>query len=242
LGPISAVLWRYRSSPARDSGDIPERGRMPGCLLRGRRNSGKLPLPTKMGQTKVGGIDFHKPRMRQVAEAVMALSTSPSSPAGPAGFTASNLAQRVRKMNGQAEADYGPRRAAYDIKKLRGKGMVRKIGTSRRSEPEPDGLRAVTALVVLREKVIKPLLAAGQQPEPQTKPNHPTPVDSQLPTSSGWHAGPVYGAGGGRIGSTTCCTQARSRLAEIAKSPCRWSSSPKLARSRWKPALYPCRR
>jgi hypothetical protein len=133
-----------------------------------------LPLPTKVGQTKVGGIDFNKPRMRQVVEAVMALSISPTSPAG---FTASDLAQKVRKMNGQAEAEYGPRRAAYDLKKLRGKGMVRKIGTSRRYEAEPDGLRAMTALVVLRERVIKPLLAASQQPEPQTKPNHPTPVD-----------------------------------------------------------------
>ena len=55
--------------------------------------------------------------------------------------------------------------------------MVRKIGTSRRYEAEPDGLRAMTALVVLREKVIRPLLAASQQPEPQTKPNHPTSVD-----------------------------------------------------------------
>ena len=87
-----------------------------------------LPLPTKVGQTKVGGIDFNKPRMRQVAEGVMALSTSPNLPAG---FTASDLAQKVRKMNGQAESDYGPRRAAYDLKKLRGNGMVRKIGTSR---------------------------------------------------------------------------------------------------------------
>jgi hypothetical protein len=118
-----------------------------------------LPLPAKVGQTKVGGIDFNKPRMRQVAAAVMALSISPTSPAG---FTASDLAQKVRKMNGQAEAGNGPRRAAYDLKKLRGKGMVRKIGTSRRYEPEPDGLRAMTALVVLREKVIKPLLAASQ--------------------------------------------------------------------------------
>jgi hypothetical protein len=44
--------------------------------------------------------------MRQVAEAVMALFTSPN---WPAGFTASDLAQKVRKMNGQAESDYGPR-------------------------------------------------------------------------------------------------------------------------------------
>ena len=35
----------------------------------------------------------------------------------------------------------------------------------------------LTALVVLREKVIRPLLAASQRPVSQTKPNHPTPVD-----------------------------------------------------------------
>jgi len=130
-----------------------------------------LPLPAQVGQTKVGGIDFNKPRMRRVAEAVLALSTA------PAGFTASELAQKVRAMSGETESAYGPRRAAYDLKKLRGKGMVRKIGTSRRYEPEPDGLRAMTALVVLREKVIRPLLAASQRPESQIKPNHPTPVD-----------------------------------------------------------------
>jgi hypothetical protein len=130
-----------------------------------------LPLPTQVGKTKVGGIDFNKPRMRRVAEAVQALSTAPT------GFTASELAQKVRAMSGEAESAYGPRRAAYDLKKLHGKGMVRKIGTSRRYEPEPDGLRAMTALVILREKVIRPLLAASQRPEPQTKTNHPTPVD-----------------------------------------------------------------
>ena len=112
--------------------------------------------------------------MRQVAEAVLALSTSPTSPAG---FTASDLAKKVRKMNGQAESDYGPRRAAYDIKKLRAKDMVRKIGTSRRYEPVSEGLRALSALLILREKAIKPLLAASQRSEPQTKLNHPTPID-----------------------------------------------------------------
>ena len=130
-----------------------------------------LPLPTQVGQTKVGGIDFNKSRMRRVAEAVLALSTAPT------GFTASELAQKVRAMSGEAEADYGPRRAAYDVKKLRGKDLVRKIGNSRRYEPIPEGLRAVTALVVLREKVIRPLLAASRRPEPQTQLNNPTPVD-----------------------------------------------------------------
>jgi len=37
-----------------------------------------LPLPTPVGQTKVGGIDFNKPRMRRVTEAVLALSNAPT--------------------------------------------------------------------------------------------------------------------------------------------------------------------
>jgi len=55
--------------------------------------------------------------------------------------------------------------------------MVSKIGKSRRYEPVPEGLRSLTAVLVLREKIIRPLLAASSQPEPPTKPDHPTPVD-----------------------------------------------------------------
>ena len=105
-----------------------------------------LPQPTQVGRTRVGGIDLNKPRMRYVAETVLALSTS------PAGFTASDLAQKVHGMSGQQQLEYGARRAAYDIKKLRGKGMVEKIGKSRRYQPVREGLRAITALVVLRER------------------------------------------------------------------------------------------
>src|SRR4051812_5673622 len=126
-----------------------------------------LPQPTQVGQTRVGGIDLNKPRMRRVAEAVLALSSS------PAGFTASDLSHKVHTMSGQPEFEYGVRRAAYDIKKLRGKGMVQKIEKSRRYEPLPEGLRAITALIVLREKVIRPLLAASSRPEPQFKSINP---------------------------------------------------------------------
>jgi len=47
------------------------------------------PVPTQIGKTRVGGIDFNKPRMRCVAQAVLALSPSSS------GFTAFDLAQQV---------------------------------------------------------------------------------------------------------------------------------------------------
>jgi hypothetical protein len=84
--------------------------------------------------------------MRQVAEAVLALS------AAPTGFTSSDLALQVRSPTSKSESEYGVRRAAYDIKKLRAKGMVRKTGESRRYETIPEGLRSLTALLVLREK------------------------------------------------------------------------------------------
>jgi hypothetical protein len=68
-------------------------------------------------------------------------------------------------MSGEPASEYGARRAAYDIKKLRGKDMMRKIGASRRYQPLHQGLRALTALVVLCEKVIRPLLAASTRPQ-----------------------------------------------------------------------------
>jgi hypothetical protein len=80
-------------------------------------------------------------------------------------------------MSGEPASEYGARRAAYDIQKLRGKNMVRKIGASRRYEPLQQGLRTLTALVVLREKIIRPLLAASTRPQPHSKLSNPTPID-----------------------------------------------------------------
>ena len=130
----------------------------------------KLPEAARIGHTRVGGVDLNKPRMRRTAEALLALSAS------PAGFTTSDLVRQVYAMTGQPESEYGARRAAYDIKKLRAKAMVSKSGKSRRYETLPEGLRSLTALLVLREKIIRPLLAASGQPPPASKPLHPTPL------------------------------------------------------------------
>ena len=113
-----------------------------------------LPVPSSVGKTKVGGIDLNKARMRWVVEALIALGVS----ASPQGFTASELARQVRLLNNQAETDYGPRRAAFDLKKLRAKNIVQRIEQTRKYQSTASGLRAMVALVVLRNKAIKPLL------------------------------------------------------------------------------------
>jgi hypothetical protein len=136
----------------------------------------QLPAPSQVGKTKVGGIDLNKPRMRWVIEAVITLSPSPG------GFTASELASQVRAFSKQSESDYSPRRAAYDLKKLRGKKVVRRLGQTRRYESMPKGLRAMAALVVLRNKAIKPLLAAVQGRRPSRGAQNPRALDMHYET------------------------------------------------------------
>jgi len=59
-------------------------------------------------------------------------------------------------MTGLSDADYTPRQAAYDLKKLRAKDLITKVGRSRRYELSTSNMRAITALLVLREHVIRP--------------------------------------------------------------------------------------
>ena len=77
---------------------------------------------------------------------------------------------------------YGARRAAYDLKKLRGKKIVRRIGKTRRYESLPKGLRAMAALVVLRNKAIKPLLAGAQDLRPSHGAQNPRAIDRHYET------------------------------------------------------------
>ena len=130
-----------------------------------------LPLPVRVGKSMVGGIDLNQSRLRHVAEAVIALSASPG------GFTASALAGQVRASGDKSVSAYAPRQAAYDLKKLRGKQVVRRIGSTRRYDVVPSGLRAVTALLVLREKAIKPPLAAAQDITPTRGGQNPRAID-----------------------------------------------------------------
>jgi DNA-binding transcriptional ArsR family regulator len=138
----------------------------------------ELPAPSWVGKTKVGGIDLNKARMRWVVEALIALCVSLSAQ----GFTASELSRRVRLLSNQAESDYGPRRAAYDLKKLRAKNIVQRIGQTRRYESTSSGLRAMVALVVLRNKAIKPLLAAAQRRRKSRGAQNPRPIDKHYET------------------------------------------------------------
>jgi hypothetical protein len=99
------------------------------CITTGYLPDGtldQLPLPSRIGRTRIGGIDLNKPRIRAALAAVLALAVAPG------GFTVADLAAKVQPMTGQTQTGYTIRQAAYDLRKLRGKELLVKPGRSRR--------------------------------------------------------------------------------------------------------------
>lgn len=132
-----------------------------------------LPLPSQVGNTRIGGIDINRPRARGAMESVLALALAPE------GFTAADHAAQYRELLGCKAETYTARQSSYDLKKLRAKGLVEKTAPrSRRYRATKDGLRTMSGLIVLREKVLRPLLRyhgrckSGPKPEATVKIDH----------------------------------------------------------------------
>jgi len=131
----------------------------------------RLPEAGQVGQTKVGGLDLNKVRTRRLMQATLALAASPG------GFTVRELAGKRAEVSAPEEREYGPRQAAYDLKKLRAKGLVERVENSHRYRVPPEGIRGMIALTTLREKVIRPLLANACQRKRGARPRNQSPID-----------------------------------------------------------------
>jgi hypothetical protein len=124
-----------------------------------------LPLPAQTGTGRIAGIDLNKPRIRAALAAALALAPAPG------GFTAAEFTTKVRHDG------YTTRQAAYDLRKLRAKGLADKPARTRRYHVPPDAARTIAALLTLRDHVIAPILAGVRSPRMGRKPKTWTPVD-----------------------------------------------------------------
>jgi hypothetical protein len=134
----------------------------------------ELPLPSRLGATRTGGIDLNKPRIRAALSAALALA------AAPRGFTAAEFTAKVQQLD--TRADYTIRQGAYDLRKLRGKGLAAKPGRTRRYHIPPEQARTIAALLALRDQVIAPILAGVRSPRRGRKPTHWTLIDRDYET------------------------------------------------------------
>ena len=132
----------------------------------------ELPMPSEFGTSRIAGIDLNQKRTRVVMDAILELSIQPG------GFTSSELAQKVEQRSLELPGGYTTRKAAYDLRKFRAKNLVCKEQRARKYNPVPDGLKTMTALSTLREKVLKPVLASAVQPTRGRRPGIQSPIDA----------------------------------------------------------------
>jgi hypothetical protein len=134
----------------------------------------QLPLPSRIGAVRTGGIDLTKPRIRAVLAAALALAPPPH------GFTVAGFAAKACQMT--RHDGYTIRQAAYDLRKLRGKNLIAQPGRTRRYHVPPQAARTTAALLALRSHVIAPILAGIRSPRTGRKPAHWTIIDRDYET------------------------------------------------------------
>lgn len=130
-----------------------------------------LSQPSQYGKKRLAGIDLQINRTRTFCEAILALA------AKPGGFSVRELAEKTGELLGNVR--YTPRQAAYDLKKLRGKSLVVSLGKSRFYRLSESGIRTLAGLIILREKVIKPILAGISENNTGRPPINMQPIDAR---------------------------------------------------------------
>lgn len=107
------------------------------------KNIEEISSPSQVGANRLAGIDFNKPKAKQVAIVLLALSMKPG------GFTSKDLAV---EMSNRFIPEYSTRNASYDIKKFRGKEMVIKIPRRITYQLTEEGIKTIAAILCLMTK------------------------------------------------------------------------------------------
>jgi len=131
----------------------------------------EITKPTLRGKSRLAGLDFNKARTKQVAAVLLALSLKPG------GFTSKDLATEMAQ---RFVPDFSCRNASYDIRKFRGKGMVRKKDRSIKYELTEDGIKAISAILGILTKQIPAVLSIIKSPWVEHKKEQLSKMDEYL--------------------------------------------------------------
>lgn len=106
----------------------------------------ELVSPTNKGKSRLAGVDISKERSQAIMESVLALSMKPR------GYTIGDVTVKMQEKSGEKNGIYNSRNAAYDIRKLRGKGLVKKQKGTRRYVTTQKGIENIVAILSLVQK------------------------------------------------------------------------------------------
>ena len=131
-----------------------------------------LSEPTLIGQRRVPGLKLHDDRVIRLLETLL----------HPGGFvrnwTSRELHTRVVARHRLATYEYRLSQLRYDLSKLRAKGLVERIGKSRRYCLTPIGLKLGVLLIKLRMRLLGPLASLIHQPNTNAAPQRSNSVDA----------------------------------------------------------------
>ena len=110
-----------------------------------------LVSPTIKGKTRLAGVDINKERTQAIMETVLALSMK------PCGYSIGDVTVKMKEKF--AYKNYTSRNAAYDIRKFRGKGLVKKQKGTRKYITTKKGMQEIVAVIALVKKQLPCVLA-----------------------------------------------------------------------------------
>jgi hypothetical protein len=133
-----------------------------------------LAAPTLVGRRRVPGLKLHDDRVIRLLETLL----------HPAGFvadwTSRDLHIRILARHRLTEATYRLSQLRYDLGKLRAKGLVERLGASRRYHLTPLGLKLGVLLVKLRMRLLGPLTTLVTTTPARRQPSSANSVDNAL--------------------------------------------------------------
>ena len=133
----------------------------------------KLSSPSKRGSQRLAGVDINKDRTIAILESVQTLAFKPG------GYTSKDVCALMKAKLGKNQIKtYTPDTAAYDIRKLRGKGLVQKIEKSRRYSTTKKGMEYIVVILALTQKIIPTVLSSVDKDVVSENPDEMHSIDN----------------------------------------------------------------
>jgi DNA-binding transcriptional ArsR family regulator len=126
-----------------------------------------------VGQRRIPGLKLHDDRLIRVLETLL----HPG--AFAADWTTRDLRTRILARHHLAADEYRLSQLRYDLSKLRAKGLIERLGTSRRYRLTAVGLKLGVLLVKLRTRLLGPLVTLVTHSTPtRPSPRHSSSVEA----------------------------------------------------------------
>jgi hypothetical protein len=127
----------------------------------------RIALPITIGSVRYPGIKIHDRRVIRLLEVLLHGGTHVG------GWTAKEIHQSVRTTFGLSERSYGLNQLRYDLRKLKGHGLLERDGSRYAYRLTPKGVQVALLFLFFHKRLCGPLANSRfhHRPDPQHRPN-----------------------------------------------------------------------